>query len=604
MAVLDLPPTLDQVAQLQARMLEALQGGAAQLKTVLPAEQLVAILRATEAELRQEPSLVEISVEEPHVQVFVFGDTHGHFPDVAHMLKEIGYPSPTRVLVFNGDYVDRGSWGVELLTLLCCLKCAAPNSVYLLRGNHESSSCTKWYGYSQEVRAKYDKQSKEVYSASKKLFSVMPLAALVQRNTLVMHGGLFRKPPEPRRGAKRRKPGHLGRPGGPSALEPGTLDHLRHANKGGMDPDGVGSSLVATDVLWSDPVAAPGFFENDARGVGLVFGPDITEAFLRANGLRLIIRSHEGPDARDKRSDLPQVLQGYSFDHNTPAGQLVTVFSAPDYPQFQVVAEEGEEAGKRFNNLAAVAVLSAPDYATPNMRTFAAVTPRPKADAYYDFAACCDSDADVQEGSEGGSACSSAVASETELGVDEAEGAPASLSGEMADTKSLEVHEDLPPSLDAVSPSVPMAEVEVVAQSAPMAEAELAPPSAPPAEKLQVEALLTTNHADAMEVEEQSQRPGPIADGSIQEGGETSHEAAIAATAYPLSGCGAVGDGTAGAAGAGTDLSVSVCQHTDDQDDGDVLEGPSPLEAPAATACDASDTDMVVSANTPAAEAR
>ncbi len=42
-------------------------------------------------------------------------------------------------------------------------------------------------------------------------------------------------------------------------------------------PPGCGTSLLATDVLWSDPVAEPGFHENDARGVGLTFGPDMTE---------------------------------------------------------------------------------------------------------------------------------------------------------------------------------------------------------------------------------------------------------------------------------------------------------------------------------------
>ena len=40
---------------------------------------------------------------------------------------------------------------------------------------------------------------------------------------------------------------------------------------------GCGSSLLATDVLWSDPVAEPGLRENEARGVGLIFGPDVTE---------------------------------------------------------------------------------------------------------------------------------------------------------------------------------------------------------------------------------------------------------------------------------------------------------------------------------------
>lgn len=40
---------------------------------------------------------------------------------------------------------------------------------------------------------------------------------------------------------------------------------------------GVGSSVVAADVLWSDPVAAPGLCANHARGVGLTFGPDVTQ---------------------------------------------------------------------------------------------------------------------------------------------------------------------------------------------------------------------------------------------------------------------------------------------------------------------------------------
>jgi serine/threonine-protein phosphatase 5 len=85
MAVLDVPPTLEQVAELCQALLASLAGGAKELKTVLPADQLVSILRATEAELRAEASLVEISVEDPDAQVLVFGDTHGHFPDVAHM---------------------------------------------------------------------------------------------------------------------------------------------------------------------------------------------------------------------------------------------------------------------------------------------------------------------------------------------------------------------------------------------------------------------------------------------------------------------------------------------------------------------------------------
>ena len=55
------------------------------------------------------------------------------------------------------------------------------------------------------------------------------------------------------------------------------MQDLRSAVKGGVDPNGIGSSMIAADVLWSDPVADPGLQHNTARGVGLIFGPDVTQ---------------------------------------------------------------------------------------------------------------------------------------------------------------------------------------------------------------------------------------------------------------------------------------------------------------------------------------
>ena len=40
---------------------------------------------------------------------------------------------------------------------------------------------------------------------------------------------------------------------------------------------GLGASKTATEVLWSDPAKAPGLYANESRGVGLIFGPDITK---------------------------------------------------------------------------------------------------------------------------------------------------------------------------------------------------------------------------------------------------------------------------------------------------------------------------------------
>lgn len=53
--------------------------------------------------------------------------------------------------------------------------------------------------------------------------------------------------------------------------------------------------------------------------------------------LQLIIRSHEGPDARTGADDARNMLNGYSKDHDTVSGELYTLFTAPNYPQVQIL---------------------------------------------------------------------------------------------------------------------------------------------------------------------------------------------------------------------------------------------------------------------------
>ena len=69
------------------------------------------------------------------------------------------------------------------------------------------------------------------------------------------------------------------------------------------------------ELLWSDPQPQLGRSASK-RGVGVQFGPDVTERFLRLNKLDYIIRSHEVKQ------------EGYEVAHN---GKCITVFSAPNY---------------------------------------------------------------------------------------------------------------------------------------------------------------------------------------------------------------------------------------------------------------------------------
>lgn len=40
--------------------------------------------------------------------------------------------------------------------------------------------------------------------------------------------------------------------------------------------------------------------------------------FLRENDLQLVLRSHEGPDAREDRHEMGNMLEGWTLDHDTP----------------------------------------------------------------------------------------------------------------------------------------------------------------------------------------------------------------------------------------------------------------------------------------------
>jgi len=97
-------------------------------------------------------------------QVVFFGDRHGDIRSLVSTLvwlNENGYlegfkiKQPNTYFALLGDYVDRGSYGLEVLYTLMRLKLENPDQVLMARGNHEDFKMTATYGFLREGRMKY-----------------------------------------------------------------------------------------------------------------------------------------------------------------------------------------------------------------------------------------------------------------------------------------------------------------------------------------------------------------------------------------------------------------------------------------------------------------
>lgn len=90
--------------------------------SVFPVPVFDSLLLTASKILHKEANCVRIDPSPTDSTVVVVGDVHGQLHDLIFLLQDSGFPARNRFYVFNGDYVDRGAWGLETFLLLLAWK--------------------------------------------------------------------------------------------------------------------------------------------------------------------------------------------------------------------------------------------------------------------------------------------------------------------------------------------------------------------------------------------------------------------------------------------------------------------------------------------------
>ncbi|CAG8480331.1 12291_t:CDS:2 [Ambispora gerdemannii] len=272
-------------------------------KQLLAESLLKEICEKTKELLMRESNVVHILAP-----VTVVGDIHGQFYDLIEIFRIGGYSPSTNYLFLDasqpgkfsqfrtllltytrfpndaGDYVDRGLFSVETISLLTCLKLRYPERVQLVRGNHESRAVTQTYGFYTECVRKYGNAN--VWHYFTDMFDFLTLSVVIDDRIFCVHGGLS-----------------------PSIH---TIDQIKILDRFREIPH----EGPMADLVWSDPDPDKDEFAISPRGAGYTFGGEVVKKFLEINQMEHILRAHQ------------LCMEGYQVLYDD---KLSTVWSAPNY---------------------------------------------------------------------------------------------------------------------------------------------------------------------------------------------------------------------------------------------------------------------------------
>jgi len=239
----------------------------------------------------------------PHRQYFIIsndcdkiiiGDLHGDSETLYGIIfrENILYELENEdlVLIFLGDYIDRGISQVETLAAVYMLKILYPEKVVVLRGNHEPDPMLipHPHDFPEELVLRYGSAWKAIYFAILGTFQKLPLIAHVPGEALLLHGGI-----------------------------PSRVWNAKSFEEGFSLLTPILDDEVIEDILWSDPLEANIIVQPSFRGAGKVFGARLTWRALRLAKVKMIIRGHEA-------------IEGFKLNHRN---RIVTLFTskAPAY---------------------------------------------------------------------------------------------------------------------------------------------------------------------------------------------------------------------------------------------------------------------------------
>jgi len=221
--------------------------------------------------------------------VTVIGDTHGDIDTVKKIERQFFQGQENAAgdrLLFLGDYVDRDVRDIENINYILNLLVKYPNKVILLRGNHEEYFINADYGFLDNL----ERQGiGDYYGLYEEVFKRLPLACFLHDMSIFCCHGM-------------------------TPVEITTIADINKLEKtarlGNFEP-------IMMQLLWNDPQA-----EDDEssfpslRGVGFTVGRQDLDGFMAANGINLVIRSHQA------------FPEGYRFLFDR---KVLSIFSRPNY---------------------------------------------------------------------------------------------------------------------------------------------------------------------------------------------------------------------------------------------------------------------------------